>query len=70
MTTETKIKKGGSLPLAPNLRFSATPSPRGFAPKTPDLHTDSGNLTISHCEQPDFALAKSNPRGNIERKRI
>ena len=63
-----KRQKGGSLPLAPNLRFSATPS-AGDTPATPpSSHTDSGNLTISHCELSDFALAKSNPRGNIERR--
>ena len=35
-----------------------------------NCHTDSENLTIFQWEHADFALAKSNPRGNIEGRRV
>lgn len=35
LISELKEQGGESLPLAPNVPFSATPSPRGNAPKTP-----------------------------------
>ena len=44
--SKTKLGSNADLPLAPaGKSSSATPSPRGSAPKTPECHTDSILLT-------------------------
>ena len=61
MIRKKKIEKrqgGGSLPLAPaRKRSSATPSPRGSAPKTPDTST-SEYLYISNEEHYDQIIER------------
>lgn len=66
LISEVKEQGGESLPLAPNVPFSATPSPRGKAPKTPQ--TGKQLLDIIIAERNAKLLAeweeslKTNPK--------